>query len=65
MQNLKTCLEPPEITKEGGSLPLCACETQFIAQKVAALGRLIDRFGAYLSHLTAMTEDSSTKAVDR
>ena len=36
-----------------------------IAHKVAVLGRLIDRFGAYLSHLTAMMEDSSIKAVDR
>ena len=43
----------------GGTRPLCL---RFIAHKVAALGRLIDRFGAYLAHLTAMTEDSSVKA---
>ena len=42
-----------------------ACGTQFVAHKVAALGRLIDRFGAYLSHLTALTEDSTVKAVDK
>ena len=65
VQELKACLEPTEIPKEGGSRPLRACGTRFIAHKVAALGRLIDRFGAYLSHLTAMTEDSSIKDVDR
>ena len=41
------------------------CGTRFIAHKTAALGRLINRFGAYLSHLVALTEDASIKSVDR
>ena len=44
---------------------MCACGTWFITHKVAALGRLIDRYGAYLAHLTTMAEDSSIKAVVR
>ena len=39
--------------------------TQFITHKVAALERIIDRFGAYLSHLITMMEDSTVKSVDK
>ena len=57
---LKSCLEPSEMpTSKGGSHPLCACGTRFVAHKVAALERVIDRFGTYLAHMIAVTEDSS------
>ncbi len=49
---LKSCLEPTDKHSEGGSCPLRACGTRFVVHKVAALGRLIDRFGAYLGHVT-------------
>ena len=62
---LKKCLDPEEMPNKGGSRPLRACGTRFIAHKVAALGRLIDRFGAYLNHVTALTEDTGVKASDR
>lgn len=65
VEELKNCLEPTEMPKKGGSRPLRACGTRFVAHKVAALWRLIDRFGAYLSHLTALTEDASVKSSDR
>ena len=42
-----------------------ACATQFVAHKVAALGRLIDQYGAYLAHLTALIEDPHVKSVDK
>ena len=32
---------------------------------MAALGRLIDRYGAYLAHLTTLTEDPKFKSVDK
>ena len=32
---------------------------------VAALGRLVDRFDAYLCHLAAMSEDRSIRSTDR
>ena len=48
-----------------GNRPLRACGTRFVAHKVAALGRLIDRYGAYLAHLTALIEDPRVKSVDK
>lgn len=50
---------------QGDSRPLRACGTQFITLKVAALEKVVDRFGAYLSHMTALKEDTSLKSVDR
>ena len=42
----------------------CVCSTRFIAHKTVDLGRLINRFGAYLSPLVALTEDITTRSVD-
>lgn len=67
VEELKACLQPSdhELPTSGGTQPLRVCGTRFIAHKVGILGRLIDRFGAYLAHLTTMTDYSSIKAVDR
>ncbi len=46
-----------ELSEKGGSRPLRACGTRFVAHKVAALERVVERFGAYLTHLISMTED--------
>ena len=62
---LKSCLEPSDMPLEGRRRPLRACGTQFVMHKVAALERIVNRFGAYLAHLIAIIEDSSEKAVDR
>ena len=62
---LRLCLEPGDLPDEGGSRPLRACGTRFVSHKVAAIGRLIDRYGAYLAHLTTLTEDTSVREVDR
>ena len=44
---LKQCLEPGHLPAEGGrNRPLRACGTRFVAHKVAALERIIERFGA-------------------
>lgn len=48
IEELKACLKPTELPTTGGSRPLRACGTRFVVDKVAALGRLIDRFGAYV-----------------
>ena len=61
-EELRACLEPSEMPSQGGSRPLRACGTRFVAHKVATLGRLVDRFGAYLCHLAAMTEDCSIRS---
>ena len=65
MVELKTCLEPTDMPSKGRSRPLRACGTRFIVHKVAALGRVIDRFGAYLGHLASLTKDTTVKALDR
>ena len=36
-----------------------------MAHKVGALERVIERYGAYIRHLVALTEDSSVKAVEK
>ena len=50
---------------QGGSCPLRACGTQFVTHKVPALERVVKRFGAYVSHIVAIAEDTSVKSVDR
>jgi len=44
---------------EVASCLLRACGTHFVSHKVAALERVVARFGVYLAHVTAVTEDSS------
>ena len=53
------------MSSKGGNRPLHICGTRFVSHKVAALERLIERFGAYLAHLITMTEDSSMQPADR
>ena len=48
-----------------GNRPLCASGTRFITHKVGALSCIIDRFGAYLSHLQTLITDSATKCADK
>ena len=62
---LKTNLDEEEMPTKGGTKPVHACSTRFVVHKVTALGRLIDRLGAYLGHFTALSEERSTKAADR
>ena len=50
---------------EGGNRALCACGMRYVSHKVAALDRLIDRYRAYVNHLTALTVDSILKACDK
>lgn len=50
IDELKSCLEPSEMPIQGGSCPLRACGTRFVAHKVVALKRVVDRFGCALFH---------------
>ena len=66
VESLRSCLEPMDMPSGSGNKPLRACGTRFVAHKLAAISRLIERFGAYISHLQAMTDDdSTTRAVDK
>ena len=49
VEDLKQCMEDTEMPTKGGVGPLRACGTRFIAHKVSALTRLVNRFGAYIS----------------
>lgn len=67
VQNLKFCFTEsesgPHATK--GNRPLRACGTRFVAHKVAAINRLVDKYGAYLAHLVTLIENPSVKQTDK
>ena len=65
VEELKLCFTENEVPTSGGIRPIRACGTRFVSHKVAALERLIDRFGAYLNHLATLASDPHVKAVDR
>ena len=48
-----------------GNIPIRSHGSRWISHTREALQRLIDQFGAYVSHLTALTEDSSVKSDDK
>lgn len=62
MDDLKEVFEFP---KEGGNLPTRAHGSRWISYKRKALQRFVDRYGAYLKHLSKLTEDKSIKSIDR
>ena len=67
VSELKECLTTDDFPISGGVRPLRACGTRFVAHKVRAMERVLDRFGAYMNHLVALIEDPSStmKAVDK
>ena len=64
VEELRACIEPTELPS-GGDRPLRAFGTRFVSHKFSALGRVIDRFGAYIAHLVALTEDQSVPSSSR
>ena len=48
-----------------GSIPVCAQGTQWINHKRNALQSVVDRYGAYLNHLSTVAEDCTAKSEDR
>ena len=61
INDLKEVYEFPE----GGNLPVRAHGSRWITYKRKVLQRVVDKFGAYLSHLASLTEDKSMKSTDR
>ena len=56
VNELRQCLEDSDMPARGNR-PLQACGTRFVAHKLAALGCLIDRYGAYFAHLLTLEND--------
>ena len=55
-QNAMSSKKSSEMSNQRGVRPVRACGTRFAAHKVSAINQVIDRYGAYLSHLTSSTE---------
>ena len=65
VSELKECFDSSEFPGDRGVRPLRASGTRFIAHKVSALERIIDRYGAYLNHLVTLSQDPKTRPADR
>ena len=61
MEDLKEIFEIPK----SDNLPVRSHGSRWITHKRKALQRAVDRYGAYISHLTTLAEDRSLKAEDR
>ena len=70
----KKCRELESIAKElkevfdlvkGGDRPIRSCGTRWITHKRNALQRIVDRYGVYIAHLSALVEDTSLESTDR
>ena len=59
VDDLKQVFEFPD------DLPVRAHGSRWISFKRKALQRVVDRYGAYLTHLAALVEDTSIKSTDR
>lgn len=61
VSDLKEVFEFPE----SGDAPIRSEGSRWISHKRQALQRIIERYGAYMSHLTTLIEDSSVSSADR
>lgn len=61
VSDLKEVFEFPE----GGNAPIRSEGSRWISHKRQALQRIIERYGAYISHLTTLVEDSSISNTDK
>ena len=53
-----------EMSMRNGTRLARACGTQFVCHKVTALEWVIDRVGAYISHLVTIANDPKAKSSD-
>ena len=54
-----------EFSNSGGHKPLRACGTRFIAHKVSAMHRVVEKYGAYVAHIISLAGYRSVKAMDK
>ena len=60
ISDLKECL----CFDDAGVKTVHASGSRWVAHKLAAMKRVLSKFGAYTGHLAALSEDSSVKAAD-
>lgn len=61
IKDLKVLFELPL----GGNIPVQAHGSRWITHKRNALLRVLDRYGAYMAHITSLSQDNSLRAEDR
>ena len=61
VSDLKQCLQ----FQDSGVKPIRASGSRWVSHKVAALKRVLSKYGAYTNHLAALSEDPSVKSSDR
>ena len=61
VEDLKEVFQFPK----AGNIPIRSEGSRWITHKRRALQRVIDRYGAYINHLTTLSEDSTVHAEDR
>lgn len=50
---------------DGGNIPIRSSGSRWINHKRKALQRIVDRYGAYMAHLTSLVADQGLKSTDR
>ena len=72
-KNRQKCCELEEVVADlrqyvefddTGVRALCASVSRWVSHKLNSIKHMLSKFGAYTNHLTALSMDSSTKAVD-
>ncbi len=59
--DLKKCFD----FDDAGVKPVRASGSRWVAHKLNAMKRVVSKFGAYTSHIAALSEDTSVKSVDQ
>ena len=63
--DLKEFLQFDDLHKTKGVRPIRATGTRWVSHKLNAMKRILSNYGAYTTHLTRLSEDTSVKAVDQ
>ena len=61
VSDLKECID----VDEAGIKPIRASGSRWVSHKLNAMRRILSRYGAYTSHLLALSEERSVKSSDR
>ena len=65
LESITTDLKEVFDLSKGGNRPIRSCGTRWITHKRKALQRAVDRYGAYIAHISTLVEDRSLKPSDR